>query len=382
MSQKHDRRRLVCYVDASEWGGAEQSLLLLLQRLPSSYDVTVAGVDRAVLSAFAESAPRCSTQLLPAVRGKWAMGAIARTMSGIRALRPDILHLSKPTPWSAQYALLAGWSLPATIVVAVEQLPIPASTRAQQVLGRIANRRVDGHVSVGLRSSRVIERTLHLPPGSVHTIYNSAPDIAASNAPPVVADWGRPLLVTVARLDRQKGLDVLLQTLPLLPGVAAILVGDGPEHQALIDQARQLGVQDRVHLVGWQAEPRPWLAAADIAVLPSRNEALPLSLVEAMLAERPVVATDVGSVAELVVHGTTGLLVPADDVAALATALRQLLDHPELCAQMGSAGRERALGAFTPEAMTESFLRLYDDLLAAGRVHRRSSRRFLRRSVT
>src|SRR5437764_512996 len=125
-------------------------------------------------------------------------------------------------------------------------------------------------------------------------------------------------------LAAQKGLDVLVDTLPSVPGAFALLVGDGPEKSALLERAAAAGVADRLTVTSWRDDARDYLGALDVFVLPSRFEGFPQAVVEAMLAERAVVASDVGSVSDAVVHGETGLLVPPDDPAARADALRIL----------------------------------------------------------
>ncbi len=115
-----------------------------------------------------------------------------------------------------------------------------------------------------------------------------------------------------------------------------------------------------MQLVPWSDAARDLLGDMDVFVLPSRNEGFPLSIVEAMLAARPVVATDVGSVREAVLDGVSGFVVPPDDVDALRSALRRLLDDAELRVHMGEAGRARALDHFTDTAMARAFEQLYE----------------------
>ena len=121
---------------------------------------------------------------------------------------------------------------------------------------------------------------------------------------------------------------------------------------------------DRAHFVGWSDEPRRHLEALEVFVLPSRFEGFPLAVVEAMLAELPVVASDVGAVREAVLDGRTGLLVPRDDPEALAAAVRELLADPARRRAMGAAGRTLALERYTAAAMARRFESLYDELRA------------------
>jgi glycogen(starch) synthase len=151
----------------------------------------------------------------------------------------------------------------------------------------------------------------------------------------------------VGRLHRQKGVDTLIRALPLLPPAASVLlVGDGPERPALQRLAGELGVADRVTVTGFLPHGMvPGLVAgADVVVLPSRYEELGTALVEAMAAGRPVVATRVGGIPELVRDGVDGLLVPPDDPEALAKAVIRVLANPVLAAELGASGRARVAG--------------------------------------
>jgi glycosyltransferase involved in cell wall biosynthesis len=203
---------------------------------------------------------------------------------------------------------------------------------------------------------------MDLPTGAFRTIYNGVPDLGA--AAPRARRPGDPLVIgSLGRLHRQKGYDVLLRALAEIAEAELVLVGDGEERVSLEALAHELGVAGRVRFAGWDADARARLAGFDIFVLPSRFEAFPLSIVEAMLAGRPVVATDVGSVREAVRHGETGLLVLPDDPAALAAALVRLLGDGVDRARLAAAGRQLAARRFTPAVMAAAFERLYQELL-------------------
>jgi glycosyltransferase involved in cell wall biosynthesis len=219
---------------------------------------------------------------------------------------------------------------------------------------------VTRHVGVGERTSREVERLLGLPDGIVQTIHNGVPD------EPFEASTKRlrgPVVGAVGRLEPQKGFDVLLRALREVPGASAVIVGDGEQRDELRALAERLGIQDRVDWIGWRDEPRSYLPGFDVFVLPSRFEGFPLALLEALLAQRAVVATNVGSVAEAVLPEQTGLLVPRDDPAALAAAIQRLLADDALRARFGAAGRELVQSRFTATHMARSFERLYAELV-------------------
>ena len=317
------------------------------------------GVERSVVERLAASRASATAVILPPVRTKRNLPALAAHVRALRRLRPDILHANLATPASGQYALLAAALVPGIRTVAVEQLPYRLDGRLQLGLKRFTSARLAAHVAVGLQAARDVEAFVGLPPGSVRTIPNGVPDLQLEPLPRAFAG---PTIGSLGRLDRQKGYDVLLDALPELPEVGLVLVGDGPERAALEHHVRTHGLESRVLFVGWQEQARRHLTTFDVFALPSRFEGFPLSVVEAMLARLPVVASATGSMPESVRDGETGLLVPAGNSRALAAALRRLLDDPALRSQLGERGRELAVARFTAAEMSRSFERLYEEI--------------------
>ena len=352
--------RLAAYTDATQIGGAEHSLRNLLAALDPAHAVTVVGVDEQVLDAIAAGRPGAGRVLVPAVRDKRHVRPILAHVRAVRALRPHILQANLGTTFAAQYGILSGLVLPGTRVVIVEHSPIPPTSALQRRIKRALSKRAAAHVSVGHEAARMTEAAIGLPGGSVRTIYNAVPDAAVAPLPRVAEG---PVVGAVGRLSHEKGFDVFVRALVELPGVTGVIVGDGPERGALERLAAELGVADRLVLTGWTDEARRHLAGFDLVVVPSRFEALPLIVPEAMLARRPVVAADVGSVAEGVVDGETGVLSPPEDPARLAAAARDLLADPGARERMGERGRALALERFAPEAAAAAFEQLYRDTL-------------------
>lgn len=353
--------RLTAFTDAHEVGGAEISLANLLGALDPAIEVRVMGTHPEVVERIAAARPGTATIRTPEVRGVRDLGAILATRRAIAADRPDILHASLSSPWACRYAILAAATVPGVRIVAVEQLVLPIPTERVRRLKRASSRRLAAHIAVGAASARAVEADAGLPPRSVRTIHNGVPD---RPLPPPSPDAPHPAAVTLARLDPVKGLDVLARAVAAIPALHATVIGRGPEEDLLAREAAALGVADRFVLAGWRDDPGPALADADLFVLPSRAEGLPLSICEAMLAGLAVVASDVGSVREVVEDGVTGLLVPPDDAAALTAAIRALVDDPARRAAMGAAGRDRAVAGFTVDAMARRYEAVYGDVLA------------------
>jgi glycosyltransferase involved in cell wall biosynthesis len=163
---------------------------------------------------------------------------------------------------------------------------------------------------------------------------------------------GALLVGAVGELSRAKGQDVLVEAFSRVPGAPwLLLVGDGPDRRRLEALARRLRVSDRVVFAGYRADVPRVLAAMDVFASASHEESLGMSVLEAMAAGLPVVATRVGGLAECVSHGETGLLVPPRSVTKLASAVDFLAADAERRARTGAAGRVRAERLFSAEAL-------------------------------
>ncbi|PYD51614.1 glycosyltransferase [Komagataeibacter saccharivorans] len=175
-----------------------------------------------------------------------------------------------------------------------------------------------------------------------------------------------PVLLVLSRLHPAKGLETLLDALAALPRCHVWLAGEGNLRAALMAQAERLGIAGRVHFLGWRSDRGALLAAADICVLPSRYEPFGTVILDAWSADIPLVACAADGPRAHIRDGENGMLVPIDDVGALAGALRRVLDDPALAARIVSGGRRDYEAHFTPQAVTAQWLALYDRVLSAG----------------
>ncbi|MDX6415212.1 MAG: hypothetical protein QOH23_2622 [Gaiellaceae bacterium] len=352
---------LVVYSDSGVYGGAEVSLGTLLRELDPGIRVTVLGTNQTVVERIASARYEAATLVVEPVAGRRDFRAIFAHLRAVRRLRPDVFQANLISPWSCRYGILAALLTPGTRVVAVEHLPGPATARFPRRRKRLLSKLLAAHVAVGERTARELEARIHIRPGAIRSIPNG---VADRRLAPPTRTWEGATVGSLGRLDYQKGYDVLLEAMPALPvGTAVVIVGDGPERSALEQQADRLGVRDRFHLVGRKENARDYLTSFDLFVLPSRFEGLPLSLIEAMLAELAVVATDVGSTSEVVQDGRTGLLVPAEKPEELARAVNALLAEPRQREQLGRAGRQVALEAFSAPRQARAYELLYEEIL-------------------
>lgn len=169
-----------------------------------------------------------------------------------------------------------------------------------------------------------------------------------------------PVALALGRLHPNKGFDVLLNAVASVPKLYLWLAGEGPEGAALKQKASALGIDSRVRFLGWRDDVPALLASCDMLVCSSRREPLGNTVIEAMAADRPVIATETAGPRELIAPGETGLLVPVENADALARAMRNLAGNAALRAALAARGHEQYLAMFSEGAV----VRAYRDFLA------------------
>ncbi|MBK17232.1 MAG: glycosyl transferase [Rhodospirillaceae bacterium] len=203
------------------------------------------------------------------------------------------------------------------------------------------------------------------PSEEITVIPNFAPDLTARSVSRSDFDTPEkaPLLLALGRLHKNKGFDILLKAMLDLPDHYLWLGGDGPLEQELKALAFSLGVANRVRFLGWLPDAAPYYAAADIFVCSSRHEPFGNIIIESWLHSTPIVATASEGPGALIDDAKTGLIVPNEDVAALATAIRKLRGDAELCDLLAVSGRKRYVDAFTEERVVGGYRDLFERLV-------------------
>ena len=240
---------------------------------------------------------------------------------------------------------------------------------------RLLLRSADRIVAVGAGVRQALIDHEGLPPGRIRVIYNGVDPARYDPARPQRAAVRTELgigpeelaVFQVARLDRLKDHATALQTLDRLrerqPGLRLFLVGEGEERGNIQRQMTVLRLDDRVRLLGARGDVPRLLQAADLFLLTSITEGIPLTLLEAMASSLACVATCVGGVAEVIVPNETGLLAPSGDPENIACQLDRLSSDPALRKQMGRAGRQRIQQRFAAEQMHASYRQVYGEML-------------------
>lgn len=289
------------------------------------------------------------------------IGRIMRLRRALRKTHPDVVISFLDT--TNVLTLIASWGLGIPIIVSERNDPYRntigwAWNGLRSLLYRYADAVVVQSCAIrdwALKITGV--KTIHVIPNPVTPLCNGSKQVSRSHG-------STHMVAAMGRLVRQKGFDILIEAFGRCAGRHAdwslVILGEGPNRVSLQTLAADLGIADRVKLVGQIPEPGTILKGADLFVLSSRYEGFPNALLEAMACQLPVVSTDCsgGGPREIIRDGVDGILVPADDVAALAGAMDRL---------MADSNERRRLGARAYEIIerfsAEKIMKMWDELV-------------------
>ena len=374
---------------AIEGGGAEQVVADLAMGLAAAgHDVDLSfleGTDARV-PALREAGIECHRllarrQFAASALSDFTPSCVTRLRRVVRDFRPDVIHshIPRPTLWMALAKRLFRLRIP---LVYTEHSVQEVYPRWAQWVYRVILPVVDHVTGVSEAATQSFATRWGWPDHKVGTIWNGIDvDRAKSDRGPqaIRSEMGVPpsvpVLLNVARIIPAKAQEVLVRAMARVhmrdPEAQCWIAGTsehGPAAARLVaDTIYDLHAEPYIRTLGERSDVSDLLAASDIFVLSSRQEGFPITILEAMAAGKPVVATDVGGCAEAVVDGETGLIVPPEDPKALAEAVLYMLARPDETKQMGEAGRKRVEEHFTVEAMVRRQLDVYELLLAARR---------------
>jgi len=243
--------------------------------------------------------------------------------------------------------------------------PVPRNMLTRWLYGRATRIVTTGEAlkrDLVERTGVSAERIESVPTGADPLVYAPGDKYAARMHLSLPQD--AILIGIVATLRSWKGHRHLVEALPA--GAMLVIVGDGPQREALEAQVRAAGLQARVQFAGNQRDVVPWLQALDIFALPSyANEGVPQALMQAMLVGLPCVTTTVGGIGELAIDGTTAVIVPPENPDALRLALERLMGDPALRTQLGAAARRHCSERFSYERMLDRMEAIYLEAVAA-----------------
>jgi glycosyltransferase involved in cell wall biosynthesis len=360
-------------IDSLRRGGAESLLVTLVERMTASCEV-----DSVVAVASSEGADPALVELV---------GGAARLvmLDAPRVTDPRFLRyligLLRARPAGVVHSHLAGANIHSRVAARLAGVPhlttihTPPGPAMEDRAGRALADGLTARLSTCLvtTSSQVAaayarafripgDRFAVIPPAPAARRSAGPREVAAGRAELLGPDGSR-LVLCVSRLQREKGVADLLRAAARLkvrlPGMRVAVAGDGPERARLASLARTLGVEDVVSLLGHRPDVGDLLAMADAFCLPSRHEGVPVSLLEAMAASRPCVATAVGGIPDVVEDGRTALLVPALAPGRLADTLERVLTDAVLAERVARAAGRVAATEYTADAMARRYADLY-----------------------
>ncbi len=367
--------RILYVVTAAEFGGAPRQVLQLVKHLrEQGHEV---GLVAAPEARLVEGAEALGVKIFPnrhfvrPVRPCKDFRALYAVFCAIRTFNPDLVHAHSTKAGYA--ARLACAILHKTVIFTAHGW---AFTEGRNLwkrkplawAERLAAKATAKVICVSAHDRELASRWKVAKPEQLVVIHNGiAPrPFLEADGTPLRREFGlefTPMLTFVGRLVPPKDLLILRQAFEDLPEGILMVVGDGELRPRAERFVREHRLETRVRFIGQRSDVPQILAASDVFVLSSRWEGLPYTIIEAMMAGLPVVATNVGGVSELVKDGVTGFLVPRRDPKALAEALQRLIDDPELRKRMGEAGRQKALREFTLDRMLRETEQVYAEVL-------------------
>ncbi len=361
-------------------GGSEISVLRLVSALdPARHLVRVAWLRGEPV--LADDFRAAGVEVVPmGMRAKFDPACLMRLRRYVARERIDVVHTHMDV--ADFYGALAGRLGGARCVVATKHAPDEFRTRRTWkrypflVLERLAYEMEDAVIVVSEGLASFLEKAVRLPRRKmvvighgIDGVFSAGPRPEARRAPGLPPF--DPLLGAVGRLSPEKGHVVLLRALPQIvaafPRAGLVLLGDGRSRPELEAEAHRLGIADRIVFLGYRRDVPALLAALDLFVQPSLYEGFGISLLEAMAAGLPIVASRVGGIPELVQDGTTGLLVPPQDPTALASAAVRLLRDRDEAGRLGAAAALRARERYSLRAVAARVDGLYRDILGRKR---------------
>jgi glycosyltransferase involved in cell wall biosynthesis len=355
--------------------GAENHLLRLLPELATrGFDIKVVvlgddGPSRGFRDALA--AAGIASQRVP-IRAPWDPLTMRTLTVRLRDLRPDVVHTHLIHADVHGQAAAARAGVPLKVSSRHNTNPFRRRPWVRR-FDRRALRRVDRVIAISRAVERFVVDVEGADPARVRVVpYGFDPPSVVPGARDVArrrlgVDDSSPVVGVFGRSVRQKGVDVLLDAWPEVlsthPAARLVVVGDGPLRPRLERQSRRLGRAGRVIFAGWVDHAAGLMPGCDVIAIPSRWEGFGLVALEAMAAARPIVASRVGGLEEIVVAGVTGSLVAPEDPQPLAEALSRLLAEPAVAVRFGAAGLERLRTQFAVAAMVDGTEAVYRELL-------------------
>lgn len=365
--------RIDYFIDHLKVGGAQRHLVELFSRLDRrrfALQVTVAKREGPLVAEVERLGIPVRSFGVGASLAR--PGTLARLAATARRLRAEGVHVVHGYLYAGNLlGMLAGRLAGVPIRLASKRSLDRYPRRSQLLATRLANACADLVLCNAEEVARVVRDEERPDEAKMRVIPNGIrlPQPPPPAERPAGLPDGARVVGLVGRLGWKKGYPDLLSAAVRVraarPDVEFVIVGDGPLRAELTAEAARLGIGSHVHFLGERSPVAPLLRAFDVFVISSVIEGMPNALLEALALERPVAATRVGGIPEIVTHGESGLLVPPSDPAAMAEAILRLLDDPGTAAAYGAAGRRTVEARYGIDTMVGRFTALYEEMAAA-----------------
>jgi glycosyltransferase involved in cell wall biosynthesis len=353
--------------------GAETMLLCLVKSLALLGHESVIGVFRNSHCPHTEVAEAArlkglKVEIIPC-DGKIDRRAVDVIRHCLQIHSIDLVHTHGYKANFYGYLAARGKGVPAVATYHLDWPDRGLALRLYHLFDRLVVRRFGKIAAVSEAVARSLRRS-GVPSAKIVTIDNGIDLSPFAQARPILQEEisERPdaLIGLVGRLTPQKGCEYFLRAAQRVlidfPRTLFVLVGEGPDRRKLEELVRDLNIAERVIFAGHREDMPGVYASLDILVLPSINEGLPMTLIEAMAAARPVIATPVGAIPKLIIPEQTGLLVNPRDPVGLAAALGRLISNPDLRHRLGRDGQAWVMRRFSAEAMAQQYAEIYQEV--------------------
>lgn len=350
-------------------GGMKIHLKRLIEGLSDEYEIQLAGPENLLqdlgIYGYALDIPdRLSPFKLP--------GLVNRLSRIIRKTRPQIVHAHGYVAGTVAALTTPIMRVPVTLCTLhnlFPSVPAKAARKALQICGRSSTRLIA--ITQAVKKSVEVmgipsEKMVIIPNGIDLSPYNEPYDIPQIRQElQIPAD--APCVLAVARLIPSKGIIFLLQAAPALikalPNIRILVAGDGPQRKELEEQTKSMGLTESIRFLGERHDIPKLLAACDVLAVPSLAEGQSLIVLEGMASRRPVVASDVGGMREMIQDGETGLLIRPADPVCLADTLQVAFNSKSLVKKLSENGRSFVESEMTLDKMIDRTKELYEKLL-------------------
>lgn len=365
------KHTVVHYIDSKEFGGAEQMVFTILKGMArNKWKIVLIYHPHVGLSRFIEKVNELdvSTVCLPEIKSWRDISGFIRFIRKLRHIKPSVFHAHLPWHLRCTFGILCAFCARVPAIIATLHAYQENLGRKELFIQKILSILVDRYIAVSKSIAKQFKKVT-LFEANVLVIHNGIciDRFSKTNMDDPLSSMKAQkeftTILMIARMDKHKGYEDLISAAALIPNAYFMLVGDGPERKKLEQSVKKLNMQDRVLFLGYREDIPSLLSSCDLFVLPSLFEGLPLTILEAMAAEKPVIASNISGIDEIITDDETGFLVPTKDPEALSSAIKICISNPDKAQKVAQAGNIRVKKEFSDKKMLKAISTLYEEQL-------------------